>query len=47
MSTVGKKPKYPLNLILTGRKIRFPTVLENLPVLSWVVRENLDRSMFH
>ena len=30
-----------------GRKNRFPTVLENLLVLSFVVRENIKNSTFH
>jgi hypothetical protein len=28
-----------------GRKIRFPTVLENILVLSFVVRENIEKSV--
>jgi len=30
-----------------GRKIRFPTVLGNLLVVSFVVRENIEKSRFH
>jgi hypothetical protein len=46
VSTVGKQPKCPLNLILWVGKSDFP-LLENLLVLSFVVRKNMEKSTFH
>jgi len=39
--------KVSFTFYFMGRKNRFPTVLENLLVLSFVVRENIEKSKFH